>query len=352
MKRITSAIALIGFGAAGQASAMELEVGEAILQYVNACYQKGGASYLNGQPVDAEEVTYLVQYARQIADMNAMMSGQAVQKATPADAQKYALMLQADGSLQCSAGPILWATQAVKPVAVPVQQPVIPAIKKFSSESQKLPFIGEQYVNFYGGSGTAESLTITSSGRVRVASARNNSFIFEGKYSNPLQISPETAYLFKDNGVYVLENGSIGRDCTGTGESCFQPLESKKIPWHQEVTRYEAPEFKSVNFDKLDFDFYCSWSSPNDKTFMVGVGDGYNNVVINYKGSEKRLSLQTEESVDENYQLLNDFLDWKSDDGSYNVSFGYTDKSIGAGILTMVTGHDRRVEDAELYCRD
>lgn len=96
--------------------------------------------------------------------------------------------------------------------------------------SQKLPFIGESYFNFAGGSGTGEFLKINQNGQYLLGGCGKADCIVssKGKYSNPLPTGDEdgSKYLIHKNTIYKLkENGEVETDCLGDGAPCAQELE-------------------------------------------------------------------------------------------------------------------------------
>ncbi len=337
-KKAVSVLVLAGAGLVGQAHASDL-IMASIAEYVDACNQKGGMAYLQ----EGGQLEYIdrsmVNYMRDIGELNAMTDRRPVVPKDKAELQKIAMVLQSNGTLQCSVGAVSFSAKVDSPPPVIQKKAEIPAKKNYPNESQELPFVGMQFFNFYGGTGTGELINIFENGKVAITMKDEVTFI--GDYTNPLQVYSSDAYLFKDNGVYWLSNGEVATDCRGDYEDCFYKFDSPAS---------NTKVLKPIDQNVLDFDFYCSWFSTDDEFIMVGVGDGYDNVVVNYRDQIDRLELQTELEVDENYQLVNDSLLWKS--GDHTVRFVFTDKDEGTGILLFYSIQDLEVQEARLFCHD
>ena len=341
-KKAVSVMVFAGAGLVTQAHAADFLVMEAQLEYLEACRLEGGTAYIQGQGgfeiIDEYSTRHLATYMRQMAEMNAGMSRQPVPTSTKAELHQLAMKLQSINMLRCSAGEVGFNTKADSRAATAESNDYYYE-EEGDDEGEMLPFVGKQVVNFYGGSGTAQLINILESGKVIITSGDDIDFL--GDFTNPLQVGSNSAYLFDDNGVYLLNNGKVETDCMGDLEECFYKFNSQAS---------NTSFLKPVNPDVLDFDFYCSVLSTDDEFLMVGVGDGYDNVVVNYKNKIERLELQSELEVDANHQLVGDSLIWKT--GDYTAKFVFTDKEEGDGVLMFSSFQDSEIQEASLFCRD
>jgi hypothetical protein len=94
-----------------------------------------------------------------------------------------------------------------------------------------LPFIGTRFFNFYGGSGTLNSITIDENGNTIIKShGMAGDFIdYEGPFTNPLSfpIGDESTATYKISGesISILnQKGEIEKDCLGDGKPCTAGL--------------------------------------------------------------------------------------------------------------------------------
>lgn len=104
-----------------------------------------------------------------------------------------------------------------------------------SVEDNKLPFIGTRYFNFYGGTGTQESLTIKANRDIIIKSHSaiidgkiDEKIIYKGTFTNPIVLfegdENEMKYHIHDNYIFNLnKNGEKKYNCNGDGP-CYDLL--------------------------------------------------------------------------------------------------------------------------------
>jgi hypothetical protein len=87
---------------------------------------------------------------------------------------------------------------------------------------EKLPFVGTKSFNFYGGSGTGQSISIKKNGDtvIKLHGTSGTEILYKGKFSNPIKSKDGTAWLLKDDKIYSYTNGKIDNDCMGDGTPC------------------------------------------------------------------------------------------------------------------------------------
>lgn len=94
-----------------------------------------------------------------------------------------------------------------------------------TSNSTKLPFTGKSFFNFYGGTGTQQSITISQSGLTRIESyGTSGTFIeYEGPYSNTIKTKSQTLNI-DGNKIHLISNGEIEKGCTDDITECTSEL--------------------------------------------------------------------------------------------------------------------------------
>jgi hypothetical protein len=97
------------------------------------------------------------------------------------------------------------------------------------NSSQKTPFIGTRFFNFYGGNGTGQSITILSDGTttVKLHGTFESSVLYQGKFTNPINLQDENRQilLLKDGKIFnINRNGDIAKNCKGDGKPCESDL--------------------------------------------------------------------------------------------------------------------------------
>ncbi|WP_338648956.1 hypothetical protein [Pseudomonas sp. ML2-2023-3] len=94
-----------------------------------------------------------------------------------------------------------------------------------AKNSTTLPFTGKSFFNFYGGTGTQQSITINQSGLARIESyGTSGTFIeYEGPYSNTIKTKSQTLKI-DDNQIYLISNGEIEKGCVDEVTACASEL--------------------------------------------------------------------------------------------------------------------------------
>lgn len=82
-----------------------------------------------------------------------------------------------------------------------------------------LPFIGKRSFNFYGGTGTEESIEIKKDGTTIIKSYSDPtlnyppSIKYRGKFKNPILKKDRSGWLLKGNKIYQLSKEKIAHGC-------------------------------------------------------------------------------------------------------------------------------------------
>ncbi|MEI6746292.1 MAG: tetratricopeptide repeat protein [Methylococcaceae bacterium] len=108
-----------------------------------------------------------------------------------------------------------------------------------------MPFIGTSEFNFYGGSGTGQTISIDKTGMTVIQSHGagtdgTSSTDYQGQFSN-LKDKDGSEYLIKDNKIYLMEDGQFVKSCieeNAVCESTLNPLDK--------IEQHEAQEFNTV----------------------------------------------------------------------------------------------------------
>ncbi len=98
----------------------------------------------------------------------------------------------------------------------------IPAIHA-ASNTNKLPFVGKKGFNFYGGSGTEQSITISKNAMVTIMlyGTQSSEVIYKGKFTNPIIKKDGTGWLIKANKLYLLNKSKqIELGCQEENQPC------------------------------------------------------------------------------------------------------------------------------------
>ena len=139
-----------------------------------------------------------------------------------------------------------------------------------TSTKDNLPFVGSRGFNFFGGTGTAMSITIDEDGKTLVArhGTGKSSVAYRGPFKNPIPVEGSETLLIEGNKITSYENGKPSTGCNGNG-LCITDMYSIDRPTDPDVSEwiYEQHEdemgrgtkyialIKSKNTINLDFPY-------------------------------------------------------------------------------------------------
>lgn len=87
------------------------------------------------------------------------------------------------------------------------------------------PFVGKRSFNFEGGSAGMQVITINEHGHAYIEhEGPQVTVMYDGPYSNPLQLLDGSGLLFRDGKVYQTSGGAIAKSCREEGLDCVSDL--------------------------------------------------------------------------------------------------------------------------------
>lgn len=127
-------------------------------------------------------------------------------------------------------GAIGWGDRAV--AAVMTRSPQLPTGDRVSQMTSPpsetpLPFIGQRYFNFLGGTGTGYSIDIEPDGTttVQLHGTAGSAIEYRGRFSNPLFLSNDRALRIEGNTIYqTAADGRIDPSCVMGNSPCKAQL--------------------------------------------------------------------------------------------------------------------------------
>ena len=135
-------------------------------------------------------------------------------------------------------------------------QKVLPTLKY-----SNLPFTGKREFNFYGGSGTGQTISIEKNGLtvVEFHGTTNSEIIYKGQFSNPIKDKDGSEYTIEGDKIYLIKAGEIERGCMQEGvicESVLTPLDNeiKKEVQKSGDSNSTAALIKEMIASSLDFE--------------------------------------------------------------------------------------------------
>lgn len=86
------------------------------------------------------------------------------------------------------------------------------------AQQNNLPFVGTRYFNFFGGTGTGQTITIEADGMttIELHGTQRSSVQYQGQFSNPIRFEDGSGLLLRDHKIYRLSPGEeTPSDCRG-----------------------------------------------------------------------------------------------------------------------------------------
>lgn len=98
-----------------------------------------------------------------------------------------------------------------------------------NAKNKSIPFTGERWFNFMGGSGTGESIKISNSGAtiITIHGTTSSEVIYRGKYKRYFRLYDGENYytIVGKNAIAMLDNNmNVMSDCRGDEKLCVVEL--------------------------------------------------------------------------------------------------------------------------------